>query len=296
MTELINFEITKTVSDLVIKLNKDLIDDLSSKIKSDVVNSIIHSASTKKSIFGLDDIKDLGKIYKNETLIDNFPSFDDDTLYPIIIYYDTNTSNSSDNRAYKSIPNILNGKKLSNDEIFIIFVMFNKYKIHDKCLKLDAGGRNNYINTVSYLPKIIYENKERLFADISSDFTFDKSEITGTYCPDIVYDMFIRKYFDRIIDYKLKAIKYDEIKDALPIEELQRKCKLLKDENTELKKISKKDLEDENRELKLENAVLMEQLVKLQEMNEKLNNDNELLKKKNEEFNTIKSNLQKLFQ
>jgi hypothetical protein len=62
MTELVNFEITKTISICVEEFNKNLITELENKIKKDILGNILTSVMNQKSIFGFDDIKNFAKI------------------------------------------------------------------------------------------------------------------------------------------------------------------------------------------------------------------------------------------
>lgn len=244
MTDIINFDIKQLIESSVSELNKNLTDNIEIKIREDVINKILETKS-KESIFELDDIKEFGKVEPKDIFSDmnmkdyysvrgyngspsqiqNFKLNE----YPIIA---VRKHISGYGHPVNYITNIENNKILTNDEIFIRLIIFNKYY---NTFLLSDGQTNIIINCDKYIKKYLYNN-ENYNIKLSNE-----------------YDKIIKQYFDTIADYKIKSIEYDKIKNK---------------QFNEMKLIEEnKELEEEIYNIQTENIRLKEQNNKLDEEN-----------------------------
>jgi len=61
MTDIINVDLEKIIESSISELTKKLSSELNKKVREDVINNLMKTTITK-SIYGLDDIKDFGKL------------------------------------------------------------------------------------------------------------------------------------------------------------------------------------------------------------------------------------------
>ena len=111
------------------------------------------------------------------------------------------------------ITNFENNKILTNDEIFIRLVLFNKY------IKIltGFGPIDIIIKCDNYIEKQFKKSKKKNVGDALSFLykkQIDEIEVDEEVPinPNVDYDKFINQYFGVINDYKIKAIEYDKIK------------------------------------------------------------------------------------
>jgi len=161
MTDIITFDVKKPIENSINELVKNLSNDIEKKIREDITNNILSNVTTK-SIYGLDDIKDFGKLSDstpnnrwNRNPLSNvqceqtknyFSSFSPDNKqiivfkeneYPILYYSQLDFSENRNNGINFYITNIIDGLLLSNDDILllVLFLINHRVILHDnRCL------------------------------------------------------------------------------------------------------------------------------------------------------------------
>jgi hypothetical protein len=247
MTDIINFDIKQLIESSVSEFNKNLTTNLEVKIREDIIKNILETKS-RDSIFGLDNIADFGKldpklIVSGLTTIDNYPSnytsYDRSMIYNIsfqkdeypILVLTTGGGGYSPFSFHYTTNRILN-KILSNDEILLLILLAIKMQTN---IYNDNFWRD-FPMIQEPLKLYLVENNlmnENYGSEFRTNNKLDKS---------------IKKYFDAITDYKIKAIEYDKIKDK------QFDEKRLKEENKELKE-EIYNIQTENIRLKEKNNI-----------------------------------------
>jgi hypothetical protein len=269
MTDIISFDIRAIIQDSVTELTRHLTDTIEKKIHIDISNAFYESKS-KSSIFGFEDDEYFGKsppglyftggfdpihgkyisYYNPHNRRDQVTELKfDKHNYPIITiaYRDTSYQGNTHNNAY--IMNTINGRKLTNDEIFIIQLCIHKISLSDDVYLFSYGH---------------YSLKTGL------EYIMAKYKLGST-------DAILDTYFKTVIEYKLKALKYDSIKNITDIEELQTDISELKAEYDVLHDAHEEQLElckeriKAYKELKIEHTILQESHIALQEKYDTLN-------------------------
>ena len=277
-------ELVKTLSNDINELVKTLSNDIEKKIREDITNNILTNITTK-SIYGLDDIKDFGKLcgdysplwissqnkfnlYFNSqaspTIYENFSIEEYPILYSII---------NESNIIY--ITNVIDGLLLNNDDILFLILISLKMTTrpgycymttrNDSDIVIPLLIKNNFINNGERGDKKLDKSLKRYFASVHDNkikaFEFDK---------------LLKKYKELELSINNNKKELDESKDKYEIsndengmykDEIKELIKLIK--NTELEINKQKeiiiDLEDKNKNLEEE---IIKQSKKLKEIKE----------------------------
>lgn len=266
MTDIISFDIRAIIQDSVTELTRHLTDTIEKKIHNDISNAFYDSLS-KSSIFGFEDDEYFGKsppnkgsnsdiyyICSNSYGEQSNPLNYDKNKYPIItINWCSNNGGGGgrmDNYTKTFMMNTINGRKLTNDEIFIIQLCISQI-----CKPFSS---NDYIcfNHFSMVTGL--------------EYIMAKYKLGST-------DAILDTYFKTVTEYKLKALKYDSIKNITDIEGLQTDIADLKaeydvlhDEHEEQLELCKEKIKAYE-ELKIEHTILQESHIALQEKYDTLN-------------------------
>ena len=283
MTDIITFDVKKPIENSINELVKTLSNDIEKKIREDITNNILTNITTK-SIYGLDDIKDFGKLcgdysplwissqnkfnlYFNSqaspTIYENF-SIEE---YPILY------SRIESKIIY--ITNVIDGLLLNNDDIlFLILISLKMTTRPDYCYMTTRNDsdiviplliKNNFINNGERGDKKLDKSLKRYFASVHDNkikaFEFDK---------------LLKKYKELEVSINNNKKELDESKDKYEIsndengmykDKIKELIKLIK--NTELEINKQKeiiiDLENKNKNLEEE---IIKQSKKLKEIKE----------------------------
>ena len=284
MTDIINVDLEKIIESSISELTKKLSSELNKKVREDVINNLMMNITTK-SIYGLDDIKDFGKLcgdysplwissqnkfnlYFNSqaspTIYENFSIEEYPILYSII---------NESNIIY--ITNVIDGLLLNNDDILFLILISLKMTTrpgycymttrNDSDIVIPLLIKNNFINNGERGDKKLDKSLKRYFASVHDNkikaFEFDK---------------LLKKYKELEVSINNNKKELDESKDKYEIsndengmykDEIKELIKLIK--NTELEINKQKeiiiDLEDKNKNLEEE---IIKQSKKLKEIKE----------------------------
>ena len=227
MTDIITFDVKKPIENSINELVKNLSNDIEKKIREDITNNILMNITTK-SIYGLDDIKDFGKlsdstlsyIYHpienayNRNSISNiqceqtknyFSSFSPhnkqiivfkENEYPILYYSQLDFSENRNNGINFYITNIIDGLLLSNDDILLL-VLFSIKSITN----LNRGNPfisfDNFIPSANFIDFLIQNN----YIDVGFQTSFLQNKL----------DKSLKRYFASVHDNKIKAFEFDKL-------------------------------------------------------------------------------------
>jgi hypothetical protein len=228
MTDIITFDVKKPIENSINELVKNLSNDIEKKIREDITNNILMNITTK-SIYGLDDIKDFGKlsdstlsyIYHpmengyNRNSISNiqceqtknyFSSFSPDNKqiivfkeneYPILYYSQLDFSENRNNGINFYITNIIDGLLLSNDDILLL-VLFSIKSITN----LNRG--NPFISFDNFIPS------DNFIEYLVQNDYIDVGYKTPSFLQNKL-DNSLRRYFASVHDNKIKAFEFDKL-------------------------------------------------------------------------------------
>ena len=213
MTNIINVDLEKIIESSISELTKKLSSELNKKVREDVINNLMMNITTK-SIYGLDDIKDFGKIdntcrflqyiydrskdkyfvgYRNREYTPNQAYLKlKEGEYPIL--YCTSFPDNNMVESYY-ITNMIDDLILDNDDILFLSL----FSIGTQCKGNFQSVNNNFLPS-SF--KFIQENK----------LMGDK---IGDGCLAILHDDLLKKslkrYFASVHDNKIKAFEFDKL-------------------------------------------------------------------------------------
>ena len=214
MTNIINVDLEKIIESSISELTKKLSSELNKKVREDVINNLMKTTITK-SIYGLDDIKDFGKIdvgdgiyesstnkyYNNNGSIHTKQPYLElkKDEYPILYY----STVCCDNRQTYYITNIIDDLILDNDDIMFLSLFLSGIKVYYN------SGYNNihpcgfkFSHGSSITTKFIQENKLM-------------GNTIGDGCHAILHDDLLKKslkrYFASVHDNKIKAFEFDKL-------------------------------------------------------------------------------------
>ena len=213
MTDIITFDVKNPIENSINELIK---------IREDITNNILTNITTK-SIYGLDDIKDFGKLsistahnrcyrksYSNsnvqcEQTKNYFSNFSPDNKqiivfkeneYPILYYSQLDFPENAKNGINFYITNIIDGLLLSNDDILLL-VLFSIKSITNRGDPFCSLSFDNFIpsaNFIKYLVQNDYIDVD--FQTVSLQNKLDKS---------------LKRYFASVHDNKIKAFEFDKL-------------------------------------------------------------------------------------
>ena len=214
MTNIINVDLEKIIESSISELTKKLSSELNKKVREDVINNLMMNITTK-SIYGLDDIKDFGKIdvgdciyesstnkyYNNNGSIHTKQPYLElkKNEYPILYY----SFSYSDIRRTYYITNIIDDLILDNDDIMFLSLFLSGIKVYYNsgynCIN-PCGFKFSHGSSIT--TKFIQENK--LMGNTIEDG-----------CHAILHDDLLKKslkrYFASVHDNKIKAFEFDKL-------------------------------------------------------------------------------------
>ena len=293
MTDIINVDLEKIIESSISELTKKLSSELNKKVREDVINNLMMNITTK-SIYGLDDIKDFGKLFypnsphiqcnKTMNYSSSFNHYDGkfnqmvfkENEYPILRYSECN------NGYYQNyyITNIIDDLLLSNDDILLLALFSIKFNIVTRQVIFSPSDnfvayliQNNYID-INYKKPSFLQNK------------LNKS---------------LKRYFASVHDNKIKAFEFDKLiennkKLEVSINNILENNKKLNEKIIKLEEENyiycKKILELEETietKIELENNKQKETIIELEDKNKYL--EDELNKTKEENNKTKEENI-----
>ena len=295
MTDIITFDVKKPIENSINELVKTLSNDIEKKIREDITNNILTNITTK-SIYGLDDIKDFGKLnyihphIQCQKTMNYFVSYNythqnsnsliifEKNEYPILCYQKLTHGNSG--TIYnRYITNIIDGLLLSNDDILFLALFSIKSRTFDdnNCIGNTFFPSDNFIaylvqndyidagcKTIGFLKNKLDNSLRRYFVSVHDNkikaFEFDK---------------LLKKYKELEVSINNNKKELDESKDKYEIsndengmykDEIKELIKLIKNTELEINKQKKIiiDLEDKNKNLE----EIIKQSKKLKEIKE----------------------------
>jgi hypothetical protein len=191
MTDIITFNVKKPIENSINELVKNLSNDIEKKIREDITNNILSNVTTK-SIYGLDDIKDFGKIDEESTVIFK------ENEYSILRYKGKVTTRgvfSSTGHFITDvyITNIINGLLLSNDDILLLALLSIKYR---------STNMHGYVN-IGFMPSANFIDflVQNDYIDVGCQTSFLQNKL----------DKSLKRYFASVHDNKIKAFEFDKL-------------------------------------------------------------------------------------
>ena len=252
MTNIINVDLEKIIESSISELTKKLSSELNKKVREDVINNLMKTTTTK-SIYGLDDIKDFGKIDCTDKYLDNhyhrtYLKLKNDE-YPILYY---TIGQDSSQRSYY-ITNIIDDLILDNDDIMFLSLFSLGTRLYYNAYGNIYPGGFKFSHGSSITTNFIQENKLM-------------GNNIGDGCHAILHDDLLKKslkcYFASVHDNKIKGFEFDKL--LKNYKELEISINNNKKELDESKEIII-DLEDKNKNLEEE---IIKQSKKLKEIKE----------------------------
>ena len=222
MTDIINIDLEKIIESSISELTKNLSCELNKKVREDVINNLMKTTTTK-SIYGLGDIKDFGKI---DVGVGDFANNIYDSSENRYFIGCRNIHNHTPNPTYLKlrkceypilcytryydrhviqtyyITNMIDNLVLDNDDILFLSL----FLMGTECLGDNVRGyneTNKQFNSVSPITtKFIQENKLM-------------GNKIGDGCHAILQDDLLKKslkrYFASVHDNKIKAFEFDKL-------------------------------------------------------------------------------------
>ena len=303
MTNIINVDLEKIIESSISELTKKLSSELNKKVREDVINNLMKTTITK-SIYGLDDIKDFGKLDNTCKFIDYIYDLCKDKYfvgymqreythnraylklkegeYPIL--YCTSFPDNNMVESYY-ITNMIDDLILDNDDILFLSL----FSIGTQCKGNFHSVNNNFLPSCF---KFIQENKLM-------------GNKIGDDCHAILHDDLLKKslkrYFASVHDNKIKAFEFDKLiennkKLEVSINNILENNKKLDEKIIKLEEENyiycKKILELEETietKIELENNKQKETIIELEDKNKYL--EDELNKTKEENNKTKEENI-----
>jgi hypothetical protein len=235
MTDIINVDLEKIIESSISELTKKLSSELNKKVREDVINNLMKT-TTIKSIYGLDDIKDFGKIDEESTVIFK------ENEYSILRYKGKVTTKG----VFSSIghfitdvyiTNIINGLLLSNDDILLLALLSIKYR---------STSMHGYVN-IGFMPSANFIDflVQNDYIDVGCQTSFLQNKL----------DKSLKRYFASVHDNKIKAFEFDK---------LLKKYKKLEDYIYNIQENENK-LQEKITKLEKENYIYCKEILELEE-------------------------------
>ena len=187
MTDIITFDVKKPIENSINELVKNLSNDIEKKIREDITNNILMNITTK-SIYGLDDIKNFGKLDTESTVIFK------ENEYSILSYKGrvlVNENGSGIGDVY--ITNIIDGLLLSNDDILLLALLSIKYRSTNKYGHVNIG----FILSDNFIEYLVQND----YIDVNFQCNFLQNKL----------DKSLKRYFASVHDNKIKAFEFDKL-------------------------------------------------------------------------------------